>query len=147
MCSTSNLGSKVYELAFHLADGIDAVQLSTLLPCTAMCGVSESPLQGLSRPMRVQVSLTRSAGCNDPSLLEIESLFSRIQCISIVPLSIPWSHADEPNVLQALKRPASTQRVTRRFSTSYNFAFIPGRRKRAVENAEPPRCHGEMATA
>ena len=95
----------MYELAFHLADGIDAVQLSTLLPCTAMCGVSESPLQGLSRPMRVQVSLTRSAGCNDPSLLEIESLFSRIQCISIVPLSIPWSHANEPNELQALKRP------------------------------------------
>ena len=27
LCSTSNLGSKVYELAFPLADGIDAVQL------------------------------------------------------------------------------------------------------------------------
>ena len=65
----------------------------------------ESPLQGLSRPMRVQVSLARSSGCDDPSLLEIESLFSRIQCISIVPLSIPVFHANEPNELQALKRP------------------------------------------
>ena len=64
----------------------------------------ESPLQGLWRPMRVQVSLARSSGCNDPSLLEIESLFSRIQCISIVPLSIPVFRANEPNVLQALTR-------------------------------------------
>lgn len=64
----------------------------------------ESPLQGLWRPMRVQVSLAQLDATIHPCW-KLKACFSRIQCISIVPLSIPWSHANEPNELQALKRP------------------------------------------
>lgn len=49
--------------------------------------------------MRVQVSLAQL----DATIHPCWKL--KIQCISIVPLSIPWSHANEPNVLQALQRP------------------------------------------